>query len=155
MMVMTKFFIFLLLSSLTMFAGAQEVQLEAQVFDIARELRCPVCQAESVADSNSPTSIEMRNIINERLQAGDSRAEVIDYFRARYGDWILLEPPKRGLHLFVWVVPILAGLLLVAGLIYYLRRWTRNAEKPIEADEAELERVRLELNRRNSAGGEA
>ena len=149
---MTRFLTLLLL--LLAFASAQEVQLEAQVFDIARELRCPVCQAESVADSNSQTSIEMRNIINERLEAGDSRSEVLDYFRARYGDWILLSPPKRGVHLFVWVVPILAGLLLVAGLIYYLRRWTRNAEKPIEADEAELERVRLELNRQNQRGSE-
>ena len=149
---MTRLFTLLLL--FIAFASAQEVQLEAQVFDIARELRCPVCQAESVADSNSATSIEMRNVINERLQAGDSREEVIDYFRARYGDWILLSPPKRGLHLFVWVVPILAGVLLVAGLVYYLRRWTRNAAVPIETDEAELERVRLEL-RRDEIGSEA
>ena len=144
-----------LLLVLCTWVGAQEVQLEAQVFDIARELRCPVCQAESVADSNSPTSIEMRNIISERLQAGDSHAEVLSYFQARYGDWILLEPPKRGLHLFVWVVPILAGLLLIAGLVYYLRRWTRNAEKPIQANQAELERVRLELSRNQEVGGEA
>ena len=142
---------FLLLFFLVALASAQDVQLEAQVFDIARELRCPVCQAESVADSSSPTSLEMRNIISERLQAGDSRAEVIEYFRTRYGDWILLSPPKRGVHLFVWVVPILAGLLLIAGLVYYLRRWTRNAAQPIHADEAELERVRLELNSRSEA----
>ena len=148
---MNRLLTFLLLFLLVALASAQDVQLEAQVFDIARELRCPVCQAESVADSSSPTSLEMRNIISERLQAGDSRAEVIEYFRTRYGDWILLSPPKRGVHLFVWVVPILAGLLLVTGLVYYLRRWTRNAAQPIQADEAELERVRLELNSRSEA----
>ena len=148
---LTFLLLFLLLFLLVALASAQDVQLEAQVFDIARELRCPVCQAESVADSSSPTSLEMRNIISERLQAGDSRAEIIEYFRTRYGDWILLSPPKRGVHLFVWVVPILAGLLLVTGLVYYLRRWTRNAAQPIQADEAELERVRLELNRGSEA----
>ena len=148
---MNRLLTLLLFFFLVAVASAQDVQLEAQVFDIARELRCPVCQAESVADSSSPTSLEMRNIISERLQAGDSRAEVIEYFRTRYGDWILLSPPKRGVHLFVWVVPILAGLLLIFGLVYYLRRWTRNAAQPIQADEAELERVRLELNRGSEA----
>ena len=148
---MNRLLTFLPLFLFVALASAQGVQLEAQVFDIARELRCPVCQAESVADSSSPTSLEMRNIISERLQAGDSRAEVIEYFRTRYGDWILLSPPKRGVHLFVWVVPILAGLLLIFGLVYYLRRWTRNAAQPIQADEAELERVRLELNRGSEA----
>ena len=63
----------LLLLSLWSFAGAQEVQLEREVFNIAGELRCPVCRSESAADSNAETSIEFRDIIRERLQDGRAR----------------------------------------------------------------------------------
>ena len=84
------------LLSIAAFAGAQPqatapVKLEQEVFNIARELRCPVCRAESAADSSSATSIEFRDIIREQLQDGQSRAQIIAYFQQKYGDWILLD----------------------------------------------------------------
>lgn len=128
-------------------ATAQQVQLEQEVFEIARLLRCPTCVSETVADSSATVSIEMRNIIREQLQEGRSRAEVLAFFQERYGDWILLEPPRRGLHLVVWIAPILASMLAFGSLVFFFRRWTRNAQMPIEVDAEALERVRRELSR--------
>jgi cytochrome c-type biogenesis protein CcmH len=128
-------------------ASAQDVELNREVFEIARELRCPTCRAEGVAESSAPISIEMRNIIAEQLEQGKSRAEILAFFQARYGDWILLEPPRRGLHLIVWIMPIAIGLLSLGILVFFFRRWHKNANAPIEADAADLERVRMEIRR--------
>ncbi|ADI13550.1 cytochrome c-type biogenesis protein [Truepera radiovictrix] len=135
----------LLILSLLGAAFAQHVELEQEVFAIARELRCPVCRAESAADSNATTSVEFRGIIRELLAEGHSREEILAYFTARYGDWILLEPPRRGIHLVVWVLPILAVLAGVTLLALLVRRWTRAAAAPIEVDAEGLERVQREL----------
>ncbi len=131
-------------------AGTAYAQnIEQQVFDIARQLRCPVCRAESAADSNATSSIEFRNIIQEQLREGKTEAEIMSFFQARYGDWVLLEPPKRGLHLLVWVLPIVVGVIGLGALGYFVRRWTLQAHSPVEdVDPEELERVRRELARR-------
>lgn len=135
----------LLLLSLWSFAGAQEVQLEREVFNIAGELRCPVCRSESAADSNAETSIEFRDIIRERLQDGQSEAQILTYFQRTYGDWILLDPPRRGLYLWVWGLPVAVGVLGLGLLGYFLTRWRKNAAAPVEASPEDLERVRREL----------
>lgn len=132
------------------FALGQEPseQLEARTFEIAAQLRCPVCVSESVAQSSSPTSIEMRQIIQEQLEEGRSEGQILAFFQDRYGDWILLEPPKRGLHLLVWLLPAVAALAGLAMLAYYLRRWTRAGNEPVEASDADLRRVREALSDR-------
>lgn len=126
---------------------AQSIELNREVFEIARELRCPTCRAEGVAESSAPISIEMRNIIAEQLAEGKSREDILAFFQARYGDWILLEPPRRGLHLVVWIMPIAIGLLALGMLVFFLRRWQRNANTPVYADDADIERVRMEIRR--------
>lgn len=133
-------------------AYAQNV--EQQVFDIARQLRCPVCRAESAGDSNATSSIEFRNIIQEQLREGKSEAEIIGFFQARYGDWILLEPPKRGVHLLVWVLPVVVGVFGLGTLAYFVRRWTAQSSAVEDVDPEELERVRRELARHDVRGGE-
>jgi cytochrome c-type biogenesis protein CcmH len=139
----------LLITSLGIFqlATAQQVQLEQEVFEIARVLRCPTCVSETVADSSAAVSIEMRDIIREQLEQGRSRDEILAFFQERYGDWILLEPPRRGLHLVVWIAPVLASILAFGSLVFFFRRWTQNAQTPIEVDAEALERVRRELGR--------
>ncbi len=124
---------------------AQERPIEPLVFEIGRELRCPTCVAESVGESNAAIAREMRGLIQEQLDQGANRSEVLAYFQERYGDWILLNPPMRGMNLLVWLLPVLAaaaGLLLLARL---LKRWRSAAEAPVDVDPAELERVRAEL----------
>lgn len=127
-------------------AQEQPEQLQARTFEVAEQLRCPVCVSESVAQSSSPTSIEMRQIIQEQLEQGRSEAEILAFFQDRYGDWILLEPPKRGLHLLVWLLPAVAALAGLGMLAYYLRRWTRAGNEPVEASDADLRRVRDALS---------
>ena len=124
---------------------AQERPLDPRVFEIGRELRCPTCVAESVGESNAAIAREMRVLIQEQLDLGANRAEVLAFFQERYGDWILLNPPMRGMNLLVWLLPVVAaaiGLLLLAHL---LKRWRGAAEEPVTVDPAELERVRAEL----------
>lgn len=121
------------------------VELSAQAYAIANELRCPVCTAESVADSNAEIAGEMRRLIQQQLDQGKSREQILAYFRQRYGDWIMLDPPKTGIHLLVWLLPILAALAGAATLAVLLRRWRRAAEQLPAADAADLERVRNAL----------
>jgi cytochrome c-type biogenesis protein CcmH len=121
---------------------------ERTVADIAAQLRCVVCQSLSVADSPSETAHQMRGVIRERLAAGETPDQVKAYFVEKYGEWILLAPPRRGFNLLVWIVPyagLLAGVLLV---IVVVRRWSRAATAsvaPPPVDEAMRQRIRREL----------
>src|SRR5207302_11070259 len=93
---------------------------EEQVYDVASQLRCVVCQNLSVADSPSEMASQMRVIVRERLAAGESPADVQRYFVDRYGEWILLSPPRRGFNLLVWLLPLAAvvvGLASAAALV--------------------------------------
>ncbi|MEM7735722.1 MAG: cytochrome c-type biogenesis protein [Deinococcota bacterium] len=120
--------------------------LNREVFEISRLLRCPTCRAESVSESSAPISIEMREIINEQLAEGKSREEILAFFQARYGDWILLEPPRRGFHLVVWIMPIVGTIVAFVLLVLFLRRWQRNASVPVEVSERDLEHLRKVMN---------
>ncbi len=138
----------LILALLVPLTLAQTPELSSRAFDLARQLRCPVCTAESVADSGSEVSVEMRVQIQQLLEEGRSDAQVLAYFQERYGDWILLEPPKRGLHLLVWLLPLGAALVGVLTLTLVFRRWLRRSQTPLDASEGDLSRVR-EVMREN------
>jgi cytochrome c-type biogenesis protein CcmH len=124
---------------------------EQEAYEIGSQLRCVVCQNLSVADSPSEMAGQMRGLVRERLAAGDSREQVMQYFVDRYGDWILLAPRRSGFTLIVWLAPIVAT---VAGLliaVFVIRRWT--SRKPGDATTAEAvdplmrERIRREMER--------
>lgn len=103
----------------------KETQLDERVRAVASQLRCPVCQGESIQDSPSELSRDMRGVVREMLAAGRSEDEVKTYFVERYGEWILLEPKPTGFNLTVYILPALA-LLGGAVLVYVLaRKWTR------------------------------
>jgi cytochrome c-type biogenesis protein CcmH len=130
--------------------AATPPDLEAQVREIALQLRCPVCQGLSVGDSPSELANEMRGLVREQLQQGKTPAEVLNYFAQRYGEWILLAPPKRGFNLVIWVLPFV--LLPVGAFVIYLgaRRWVRNSlpeESPLTRhDSPYAERLQHELD---------
>lgn len=131
---------------------AASVAVAPRVFEIANKLRCPVCTGESVGQSASPTSVQMRELIAQKLAAGESEAQILDYFVTRYGEWILLEPPRHGIYLVVWLLPVMAGLGILGTLAYYLRRWTRRSNEPLEAEPVYLERVRRDLEAATAEG---
>ena len=126
-------------------AAAQDRELDPRVFELGRELRCPTCVAESVSESSAAIAREMRVLIQEQLDQGANRNEVLAYFQERYGDWILYNPPMRGMNLVVWSLPILVALLMVVLVARLLRRWRAAAEAPTSVDPDDLERVRAEL----------
>ncbi len=99
-----------------------DAALEARARSISHNLRCPVCQGESIDDSNAPISRDLRLVVRERLLAGDSDDEVIDFIVTRYGEFVLFNPKPEGANLILW----LAGPgLLLAGLgvaFAYVRR---------------------------------
>src|SRR5215470_10944649 len=121
---------------------------EQTVHDVSAQLRCVVCQNLSVADSPSEMAAQMRGIVRERLEAGETPEQVREYFVEKYGDWILLAPPRRGFTLLVWLAPfvaVLAGVIIVAIRV---SRWTRRARPtPPPVDPAMRERIQRELER--------
>ncbi|HLH25834.1 MAG TPA: cytochrome c-type biogenesis protein [Chloroflexota bacterium] len=100
-------------------------QREAQ--EIARTLKCPVCESQSVADSPSQLAQEMRGYIERRLEAGESRDAIVQDLTDRYGEGILLEPPRRGFTLIVWWLPIVSLGIGAVVVALTLRRATRRA----------------------------
>ena len=107
--------------------ASADTALEALTRSVAAQLRCPVCQGLSLADSPSELALEMKDVVREQLAAGRTPDEVKAYFVAKYGEWILLEPPRRGVNLLAYLLPAiaLAGGLGVIWLA--LRRWTSGA----------------------------
>jgi cytochrome c-type biogenesis protein CcmH len=122
---------------------------EDAVREIGAQLRCVVCQSLSVADSPSETAHQMREIIRERLAAGETPEQVKAYFVEKYGLWILLAPPRQGWSLLVWVMPFagLLGGLAVVGLL--VRRWSQRPRGAVAAtrpvDDAMKQRISREL----------
>jgi len=135
-------------------APAPSQAIDDRVREIASDLRCVVCQNLSVADSPSDLAKEMRNLVRELVEQGKSRQEIEAYFVSRYGEFVLLAPPKQGFNLLVWVLPFLALALGAGGVYLVARRWAaRTAEEPPPADPEYLERVQRELKERE--GGAA
>lgn len=82
---------------------------------IAKRLMCPVCEGQSVAESNSDLARDMRKLIVRKIESGQSDEEIIAWFRGKYGDTILAEPPLKGFNLVVWLLPFVA---LTAGIVF-------------------------------------
>ncbi len=126
-----------------------QTDLDDQARVVAAELRCPVCQNLSVADSPSEMAGQMRAVIRERLQAGQSPDAIIAYFTEKYGEWILLSPKAGGFNLIVWLLPGAATLAGLVGVGWTARRWLRRTSAIPEAardeDDPYLRRVREEL----------
>ena len=108
--------------------------LEAKVLRIAAELRCLVCQNQTIADSHADLAIDLRRQVREMLVRGDSERQILDYMTARYGDFVLYRPPLKATTAVLWFAP---GLLLVGGvavLFTVLRRRSRLAADRFEPD---------------------
>lgn len=109
---------------------------EARAIELSKGLRCLVCQNQSIEDSNAELARDLRRIVRERIAAGDDNETVKAYLVARYGDWVLLKPPFKGLTLILWLAPValLIGALALAGTVYR-RRPEAVAPVPLSPDE--------------------
>ncbi len=140
---------FALVMAMSVIGAAQAVQpdeiladpaLEARARAISKDLRCPVCQGESIDDSSAPISRDLRLVVRERIIAGDTDDAVIDFIVDRYGEFVLFNPRPQGANLILWLAG--PGLLLVglAGALVYLRR---RAEPSAAPDLTECEQACL------------
>jgi len=124
--------------------GEPPPDLPPEVFRIASELRCPVCQGESAAESNAGVSQEMRRQIAEMLREGKSAEEIKRYFVERYGEWILYAPPKRGINWLLWLAPLIGLLVFGFGFWRYLAEAGRR-EAELELSDEELKALERRL----------
>jgi cytochrome c-type biogenesis protein CcmH len=122
--------------------AAPDEAIEKRFNAIAAELRCLVCQNESLAASNAELAHDLRREIRNMIQAGQSDAEIMDFMVARYGDFVRYRPPLKGSTLLLWCGPALLFIGGVGGLFVYLRRRARAGEQPLsEAERNEAERL--------------
>ncbi|EKE17199.1 MAG: hypothetical protein ACD_10C00572G0003 [uncultured bacterium] len=119
---MSKFFFGCLLALLTAVTHAGEAQpvaansaLEKHVMAISEELRCLVCQNQTIADSNADLAVDLRNQVREKLQQGMSERDIVAYMVQRYGDFVLYRPPVKSITWLLWFGPFL---LLIGGIIF-------------------------------------
>jgi cytochrome c-type biogenesis protein CcmH len=133
-----------------------EVSLDDRVNEVAHQLMCPVCQGQSVAESNSNLAQDMRQIIRKQLEEGKTKEEVIAYFVKRYGETILASPPPKGVNWLLWVLPALAIVFGGLGIGIYLK--SQGSKSPADsgkktekaADSDYMLRIDEELKKRES-----
>jgi len=120
---------------------AADPVLEKRVMALATELRCLVCQNQTIADSHAELAVDLRNQIREKLKEGMNEAQIIDYMVARYGDFVRYRPPVKATTVPLWFGPFALLLAALAGLFYYIVRRRRSAPAQELSEEEQL-RVR-------------
>jgi len=130
-----------LLIAWTAVALAQDPALERRVTNLAHELRCLVCQNQTLADSNAPLAVDLRNQIREQLAAGRSERDVVDFMVARYGDFVLYRPPLKGSTILLWAGPFAFLVLGFYLLLRFLRRRRIAAPQLSDAERSRAARL--------------
>jgi len=103
--------------------------LEDQIAEISGELMCPVCEGQSVAESNAQLARDMRAVIKTKLLEGKSKEEIIDYFVSSYGETILASPPPRGFSVILWLLPVLSVLIGAAIILRTIHAYRAEDKK--------------------------
>ncbi|MFZ5524590.1 MAG: cytochrome c-type biogenesis protein [Pseudomonadota bacterium] len=114
---------------------AEDPVLEKRMIGLAENLRCLVCQNESLASSRSELANDLRQEVREQMQKGMSDQEIIDYLVARYGDYVLFDPPVKSYTLLLWYGPFALLLVGLIGLIFQLRKRKSKIPEPHLSDE--------------------
>jgi cytochrome c-type biogenesis protein CcmH len=127
--------------------AADDPAIEQRMSEIASELRCLVCQNQTILESSAPLAVDLRNDIREQLKEGRSAREIMDYMVARYGDFVLYRPPLKATTLLLWLGPLL---LVLTGLVVMFRKIARRRVEPAVLTKEEHEAAAKLL-----AGGES
>ncbi len=125
--------------------------LEQRAQEVSQHLRCVVCQNQTIDDSNAPLAHDMLLLVRERLLAGDSNKEVIDYIVARYGNFVLLRPPFQANTLALWIAPFAVLALALVGLFMQMRTRAPAAIQPLSEQEKATLQQRLQPPNKGSA----
>ncbi len=147
----------LLLSFATTAALAQETQLadpalEQRARDLSYQIRCVVCQSQSIAESDADIARDMRGLIREQIAAGKSDQEIRDYLVARYGDFVLFAPPFKASTYVLWLGPFALLIVGLGGILVYFRR--RAAAPAAGAPLSAAEQRRVAELLKGEGGGE-
>ena len=121
-------------------------ELERRARDISKDLRCPVCQNESIDDSSAAIASDLRVLVRERLVAGDTNQEVVDFVVARYGEFVLLRPRVTGVNLFLYAItPFMLLIAIAIGFLFIRASSEKTGKKQgdglSDAEKAELEKL--------------
>lgn len=114
-----------------------------RAYELEQRLRCPVCKSVSIAESQSDTAVAMRATVTEQISTGRRDEEIIDYFTARYGDWVLMDPPASGRTLPLWLLPLGVA---AAGVLFVLTR-RRPTATPTDLTDDDRTRVAEAVDR--------
>ncbi|HIA21668.1 MAG TPA: cytochrome c-type biogenesis protein CcmH [Alphaproteobacteria bacterium] len=115
--------------------------LESRARDLARQIRCLVCQNQSIFDSDADLAKDLRQIVRERIILGESDLAVTDYLVARYGDFVLLKPPIKPKTYLLWFGPALIMLFAGIGVVRFLKRTGAKGRHPEALSTSERKRV--------------
>ncbi|MEM9224255.1 MAG: cytochrome c-type biogenesis protein [Pseudomonadota bacterium] len=150
---MRVFLIILLLVSPAVAANPWEQlddpALEARARALSKELRCLVCQNQSIDESDAEVAKDLRLLVRERLVAGDSHEEVLAYLTDRYGAFVRLRPPLTASTLILWIAPAIVVLFALAGAIVYLRGRQMAPTEPQQLSPEEEEKLQQILSGRS------
>jgi cytochrome c-type biogenesis protein CcmH len=130
-------------------AAAADAALEQRVAALAGELRCVVCQNQTLADSHAELAIDLKQRIREKLAQGQSEREVIDFMVQRYGDFVLYRPPLKGSTAFLWFGPLV---LLAGGFAMLARALARQGRAPAALPASEQQRAAALLDSSDTRG---
>lgn len=114
--------------------AADDPALEAKVLRIAAELRCLVCQNQTIADSNADLAVDLRRQVREMVARGESERQILDFMTARYGDFVLYRPPLKSTTAVLWFAPAVLLVIGVAVLVTILRRRSRMSADRFEPE---------------------
>lgn len=159
---MTRAFFVAVFLCLTPMAGAQvtdvysfeTTQQEQRFQDLIKELRCPKCQNQNIADSNSPISKDMRAEVYRRMRAGESNDEIEDALVSRFGEFVLYRPQIEKRTILLWATPAIAvvgGLLVVIGVVVRSRRQTDDTPELTSEEKARVAKILAEDDQDNRA----
>ncbi|MEP0356648.1 cytochrome c-type biogenesis protein [Paraglaciecola sp.] len=124
-----RFFLFSFLFglSLSVFATEDKFYFEAPeqqalFFELTKELRCPKCQNQNIADSDAMIAIDLKRKVYQLLQQGQTKEEVIDFMKQRYGDFVYYQPPVNSMTIWLWLLPLFFICIAIAGIVLGRKR---------------------------------
>lgn len=116
-------------------------QQSALFLELTKELRCPKCQNQNIADSDAMIAVDLRRKVYELLQKGYDEGQVIDYMKQRYGDFVYYQPPVNPMTIWLWLLPVLFIFVALAGVIITRKR------QPTQIDNEQLAKAQAILER--------